>query len=250
MIPFTLSEGTKGADYDVYYVADDGALTKLNASYDTANLCFVVTHFSDYVIVYEGAGICPKDAACPIEKFTDTANDAWWHDGIHYCLDNGLMVGVSATKFDPTGNITRGMIVTILWRLESEPYVNYAMSFKDVPVEQWYTEAVRWAASEKIVSGYDTEHFGPNDPITREQLATILYNYTKSKGQGFTGDWMFLLDFVDRADISEWADEAVHWCSAKGIVNGKAGKVFDPQGTATRAEAAAVIQRLCEALER
>ena len=107
-----------------------------------------------------------------------------------------------------------------------------------------------WAAAEKIVSGYDAEHFGPNDPVTREQLATILYNYAKYKGQGFSGSWMFLLDFVDRTDISSWADEAVHWCSMKGIVTGKDGKVFDPQGKATRAEAAAMVQRFCETLEK
>ena len=100
------------------------------------------------------------------------------------------------------------------------------------------------------MEGYDAEHFGPNDPITREQLAVILYRYAKSKGQGFTGSWMFLLDFTDRADISAWADEAVHWCSMKGIVTGRNGGIFDPQGSATRAEAAVMIQRFCEALEK
>ena len=142
------------------------------------------------------------------------------------------------------------MIVTMLWRLDGEKYPNYAMSFLDVPEAAWYTEAIRWAVSEKIVSGYDAGHFGPDDPITREQLASILYNYAKYKGQGFTGSWMFMLDFADRADISSWADEAVHWCSMKGVVNGKSGNVFDPQGTATRAEAASMIQRFCEALEK
>ena len=253
-IPYEIPEGNNHAGYTVWFVAEDGTLEKQNATYDGTNHRFVVSHFSDYVLTYDetvGAySNCPKDETCPIEKFTDTKNDAWWHDGIHYCLDNRLMVGVSATNFDPTGDITRGMIVTMLWRLEGKPVINYAMSFKDVPAEQWYTEAIRWAAAEKIVNGYDAEHFGPTDPITREQLATILYNYAKYKGQGFTGDWMFLLDFVDRADISSWADEAVHWCSMKGIVNGKDGKVFDPQGTATRAEAASMIQRFCEALEK
>ena len=107
-----------------------------------------------------------------------------------------------------------------------------------------------WAQGKGIVNGYTDGTFGPNNPITREQMAAILYRYAQYKGQGFTGSWMFLLDFVDRADIASWADEAVHWCTMKGIVNGKAGKVFDPKGNATRAEAAAMIQRFCEALEK
>ena len=160
------------------------------------------------------------------------------------------MQGVSADKFDPSGTLSRGMIVTMLWRMEGEPVVNYAMSFKDVPADKWYTEAIRWAQSTGVVDGYSADSFGPNDNVTREQLAAILYNYAKIKGQGFTGDWMFLLDFADRTDISSWANEAVHWCSMKGIVNGKAGKVFDPQGNATRAEAATMVQRYCEAFKK
>ena len=186
----------------------------------------------------------------PISAFTDMDVNAWYADGVAYCLANGLMNGVADTKFDPAGNITRAMIVTMLWRLDGRKYPNYAMSFKDVPADQWYTEAVRWAQAERIVSGYDDERFGPNDLITREQLSTILYHYAQYKGQGFTGSWMFLLDFADRADIGSWADEAVHWCSMKGVVNGKDGKVFDPQGNATRAEAAAMMQRFCAALEK
>ena len=197
-----------------------------------------------------GYATCLGDDTCPSSKFTDVDVTAWYHDGIHFCVENGIMNGVSDTKFDVTGDVTRAQIVTMLWRLDGEKYVNYAMSFEDVADEQWYTEAVRWAASEGIVNGYGDGKFGTNDPVTREQLATILYRYAQSKGQGFTGSWMFLLDFVDRADISEWADEAVHWCSMKGIVNGIGNDLFDPQGNATRAEAASMIQRFCEALEK
>lgn len=201
--------------------------------------------FSNYVVAYD-ENACPQDETCVYAKFTDADTKAWYHDGVHFCVDNGYMQGVSADKFDPSGTLSRGMIVTMLWRMEGEPVVNYAMSFKDVKADQWYTEAIRWAQSNKIVDGYSADSFGPNDPITREQMAAILYNYAKFKGQGFTGDWMFLLDFADRTDISSWADEAVHWCSMKGIANGKDGKVFDPQGNATRAEAATMMQRFCE----
>jgi hypothetical protein len=215
-----------------------------------AAFVFDITHFSNYVVAYD-ENACLQDAACVYAKFIDANTKAWYHDGVHFCVENGYMQGVSDTKFDPSGTLSRGMIVTMLWRMDGQKYPNYYMTFKDVPASEWYTEAVRWAAAEKIVSGYDAEHFGPNDPVTREQLATMLYNYAKYKGQGFTGDWMFLLDFVDRADISSWANEAVHWCSMKGIVNGKTengSKVFDPQGKATRAEAASMVQRFCEAV--
>ena len=253
-IPYEIPANRNPKSYNVWFVAENGKLEKMNTTYDGANHRFVVTHFSDYVLTYdETVGAydnCPKDETCPIEPFPDTKNDYWWHDGIHYCLDNGLMAGMSDTVFAPNGDTTRAQIVAILWRLEGKPYVNYAMSFQDVAAGQWYTEAVRWAAAEKIVSGYDAEHFGPGNSITREQLATILYNYARYKGQGFTGSWMFLFDFADRGDISSWADEAVHWCSMKGVVSGKDGNVFDPQGIATRAEAASMMQRFCEALEK
>ena len=193
---------------------------------------------------------CPKDMSCPMAAFGDLNVSAWYHDGIHYCLDNRLMSGINDVSFDPDGTITRGMIVTMLWRLDGQPYLDYFMRFMDVPSSQWYTEAIRWAAAEKIANGYDAEHFGPNDPVTREQLATILYNYAKHKGQGFTGSWMFLLDFVDRASISSWANEAAHWCSMHGIITGKSGKVFDPHGLATRAQVASMMQRFCAALEK
>ena len=191
-------------------------------------------------------GTCQQDKTCPAAKFTDIDLTAWYHDGVHFCVENGYMQGVSADKFAPSGTLSRAMIVTMLWRMDGQKYPNYYMTFKDVPASEWYTEAIRWAAAEKIVSGYNADSFGPNDPVTREQLATILYNYAKYKGQGFTGSWMFLLDLVDRASISDWADEAVHWCSMKGVVTGKDGKVFDPQGKATRAEAATMLQRFCE----
>ena len=252
VLPYEIKNNRTSEDYSVYYLNDEGNLEKLNARYETRLGAFVfdVSHFSKYLIAYteKTYANCTKDADCPIDKFIDTKNDAWWHDGIHFCLENGLMVGVSDTQFAPAGTITRGMIVTMLWRLDGKKSPNYAMTFKDVPASQWYTEAVRWAAAEKIVSGYNAERFGADDAVTREQLATILCNYAKYKGQDCTVSRVSL-DYVDRADISSWANEAVKWCSLKGIVNGKDGKVFDPQGKATRAEAAAMMQRFCEVTE-
>ncbi|MBQ1976318.1 MAG: S-layer homology domain-containing protein, partial [Clostridia bacterium] len=167
-------------------------------------------------------------------------------DALHYCLENGLMQGMGDGLFNPSGAASRAMIVTILWRIEGCPVVNYAMDFEDVAAEQWYTEAIRWAASEKIVEGYGDGRFGTDDPITREQLAAILYRYEQKNGGGFKGLWMYRMDYVDLADVSDWAYEAICWMNMNGIVEGRPGKILDPKGTASRVEAAAMIQRYCE----
>ncbi len=247
VLPYEIKNNRKAENYSVFYAAENGTLEKLNAVYDTDLKAFVfeISHFSNYVVAYNEKA-CPQDETCVYAKFTDADTTAWYHDGVHFCVENGLMNGVADDKFAPSGTLSRGMIVTMLWRMEDEPVVNYAMTFKDVAAGKWYTEAIRWAQSTGVAGGYSADSFGPDDDVTREQLATILYNYAKLKGQGFTGSWMFLLDFADRTGISSWADEAVHWCSMKGIVNGKDGKVFDPQGKATRAEAAAMVQRFCQ----
>ena len=189
--------------------------------------------------------ICPRNATCPIEPFTDTVNDAWWHDGIHYCVEHKLMQGISNTSFNPTGTTTRAMIVTILWRLEGEPVANYAMSFKDVPSGEWYTEAVRWAQSTGIVAGYSAEAFGPSDPITREQMATILYRYAKYHGIN-VANTNALNGYSDKAQVSSWALDAMKWANGAGLVQGRSVTTLVPGASITRAEAAAMIQRYCE----
>ena len=245
-IPYTLKDGQTARGLVVWYVATDGTRSQVPASYDGKNVVFTVPHFSNYVIAYdaEKAAACPKDDTCPMAAFTDLDPTLWYHDGIHFCLENGMMNGVGNGKFDPTGTTSRAMIVTILYRLEGEPAVTGENPFTDVADGQWYTNAVIWAAENDIVGGYGNGKFGPNDPITREQLATILYRYAQSKGQGFTGAWMFLLDYPDASEISSWADEAMHWCVMNGIINGKDGKLV-PGGDASRAEAATMLMRYC-----
>lgn len=204
---------------------------------------------SAVTITASGHSVCLRDEDCPINAYADTKNDFWWHDGIHYCLENGLMVGFPDGTFQPNGSTTRAQIVTILWRLAGGPVVNYAMSFTDVPDGYWFTEAVRWAQSVGVVEGYDETTFGPNDPITREQMATIFYNYvSKVAGKGFKGNWMFLLPFEDRGDIAERAYEPVCWCNMNSIITGREGNLFAPKSLATRAEVATMIQRFCENL--
>ena len=133
------------------------------------------------------------------------------------------------------------MFATVLYRIAGEPAVTGENPFTDVEADAWYTDAVVWAAGEGIISGYGDGRFGTNDPVTREQMAAILYRYIQTQGQGFTGSWMFLLDFTDADQVSPWADEAMHWMVMKGIISGKGNGILDPKGTATRAEVAQIV---------
>ena len=145
--------------------------------------------------------------------------------------------------FQPDTPTSRAMIVTILWRVEGEPEYHGMMDFTDMETDTWYTAAVRWAASEGIVTGYNETTFGPEDNVTREQLATILYRYAQYKGQGFTGAWMFRLDYSDVSAVSDWADEAMHWMVMNEIIKGMDDGTLSPQGDATRAQVATMLMR-------
>ena len=181
--------------------------------------------------------------------FEDVKESDWFYDDVMFAYTHGLMIGTNTNPmlFSPNMTLSRGMLVTILYRMSGSPEVSGLFNpFDDVAEGTWYTEAVKWAAENGIVNGYGDGLFGPDDEITREQMVTILYRYIQYNGGGFKGMWMFLLDFEDKAEISEWAYEAVCWCVMKGIVIGKPGNVFDPQEYATRAETAAFIVRFIE----
>lgn len=205
-----------------------------------------VTVNTVFTKIADGYKNCPKDDTCPIWPYTDTSAEAWYHDGIHYCIERGLMSGYGGYTFGPNADASRAMIASILWRLEGRPVVNYILPFDDVAEGAWYTEAIRWAASQGIVSGYGNRKFGPGDPITREQLAAMLYRYEQYKGGGFTGTWMFQLDHADADRVSSWAYESICWTTMNGIVRGIGNGLLDPGGKATRAQAAAMIMRYCE----
>ena len=191
---------------------------------------------------------CPKDETCPLNRFGDTDVNAWYHDGIEYCLNNGLMKGISDSEFDPNGTTSRAMIVTILYRLEGEPAFMNDNIFSDVASGSWYEKAVVWASGKGIVLGYDDGTFQPDKAITREELAAILYRYAQMKGEGFVGASMFLMPFEDLSEISDWASESVRWCYMHHIILGRTETTFVPKATATRAEAAAMMQRFCQNL--
>ena len=187
-----------------------------------------------------------KEAEKPVTMpFADVAEGAWYYDSIKYVYSNGMMVGTGDTKFSPNATTTRGMIVTILYRLEGEPVVSGASSFNDVAEGRYYANAVKWAAENEIVSGYGNGQFGPEDPITREQMAAILYRYATFKDFDMTKT-ADLSKFTDSGKISDWSKAALSWANAEGLVNGKGGGILDPLGNATRAEVSAILYCFCE----
>ena len=175
--------------------------------------------------------------------FTDVGADAWYRDDVQYVYDKGLMTGMTADRFAPNEGMTRAMLVTVLWRQAGSPVVNYAMDFSDVAEGAWYAEAVRWAAAEGVVGGYGDGRFGPNDPITREQLATILFRHLVGDGAAELADW--LRPYTDADQISAYAAPAMQWAVGHGVLKGD-GDQLDPQGTATRAQVAAMLHRALE----
>ena len=176
--------------------------------------------------------------------FTDVKESDWFYDAVQYVYDNGLMNGTGDDKFSPNLTITRGMIVTILHRLEGAPEAE-GKAFADVPKGEYYSAAVAWASFAKLVEGYDTGLFAPNDAITREQMATILYRYVQYKGYSATeaGD---LSGFPDGGDVSSFALKAVKWAVGEKLIKGADGGMLMPAGTATRAQAATILMRFCE----
>lgn len=176
--------------------------------------------------------------------FTDVSPNAWYADAIQYVYEKGMMNGTSSTSFSPNETTTRGMIVTMLHRLEDTPSAT-ASGFTDVAADAWYADAVAWAAANGVVNGVSDTSFAPETAITREQLATILYRYAQTKGYGFTGAWAFQLDYADADAVSEYAYEAMCWMTMHGVIEGSSGNL-NPQGQATRAEAAAMLMRFCE----
>lgn len=178
--------------------------------------------------------------------FTDVSEKDWFYEDVAYVYANDLMKGTSETTFSPDVTTTRGMIVTILYRLEGEPTVSDTCPFEDVKSGSYYEKAITWAAANEIVSGYGNGKFGPDDAITREQMAVILYRYTQYKGMDVSvGEDTNILSYNDALDISEYAFSAMQWACGESILNGSDGSLM-PQGNATRAQVAAILHRFCE----
>ena len=187
----------------------------------------------------------PNTGANP---FTDVSEKDWFYGDVMFVYENGLMLGTSKTLFSPYGTATRGMMATILWRMEGSPAPKGKNSFTDVEAGKWYADAITWTAENGIFAGYGKDKFGPDDPITREQLAAIFYRYADYKGYDLTVKGN-LDKFKDADKVTDYAKTAMQWAVGSGLVKGKSGNLLDPQGTATRAEIAAMLHRFIEKYE-
>ena len=177
-------------------------------------------------------------ATCYNKQFKDCADDAWYHEYVDYVCYAGLMNGTGTNKFEPDTSMTRAMAVTVLYRMAGAPEGYAPATFKDVPANEWYSDAIAWAQAEGVVNGTSATTFSPNDKITREQLATILWRNVDEPD----ADTAYLDDFVDGAKVSEYAKIAMAWAVEYGILNGDNGKLL-PTNNATRAQYAAIITR-------
>ena len=206
---------------------------------------------------------CPKDDTCPMSAFTDVDMNAWYHDGVHWALDEGIMVGTGDTTFSPNTATTRAMLVTMLWRMEGESVgagvldgsdtsllegggtrsvTEGVCPFTDVVPGSWYEQAVLWAAETGITAGTSATTFSPNDELTREQLATFLRRYAAYKGLDVSAS-ADLSGYTDAGSISDFALESVRWAVAVGILKGTSGTTLSPKKSATRAEVASMLMR-------
>lgn len=183
--------------------------------------------------------------------FLDVPENEWFAESVAYVKNKGLMNGVSASAFEPKSSITRGMIVTIIYRVDGLPEVKGTLSFSDVK-KAYYRDPIIWASANGIVNGYSNKKFGPDDAITREQFAAILYRYSEKKGLNVStaaqnGN---LSRFKDAGKISEYAKNAMLWANEKGLIKGVSENTLDPQGKATRAQAATIFVRFDQLLEQ
>ena len=230
-------------DPSIAAVDDEGRVTGLSTGTTTLTATLLPSGRTKSVRVKVDTG-CKRDEGCPISRFTDAQPTAWYHDGVHWALETGVMNGVGNGRFAPDSSTTRSMIVTMLHRMEGERASEYTMTFKDVPAGKWYIEAIAWAAENEIVKGYSAEKFGPEDRLTREQLVTILERYARYKGMDVSeGEKSYLIGFTDAGTISDWAVKAFRWAVNAGIIQGVGGNRLSPATDATRAQVATMLMR-------
>lgn len=205
-------------------------------------------------ITFTDSNSCSMGENCPLQLYADLVKSEWYHDGVHYCMEEGLMQGVADDQFAPDGKATRAQIVTILWRLDGSPMVEIAEGFNDVFDGDWYNNAIRWASASGITGGYGDSIFGPNDIITREQMVAMLWRYCGYKGYDVSvGDETNILSYSDAFDIAEYAIPAMQWACGSGVIESiEENNTFylDPQGDVVRSQIAAMIHRFCTVIIR
>lgn len=244
-IPFSIPSGKQAEGFFVIHVADNGTVTKMPTSYENGYLKFSTDHFSKYMISYsedETEDNKPTEPNNPSQSldwetlFSDVSRNAWYYDAVKFVSQNNLMNGVADNTFAPASNLSRAMLAQILYNKEGKPAAGTS-AFTDVTAGQWYADAVSWATANGVVNGLGNNMFGPNNNITREQLAVMLYRYADSPA--VTGS---VTGFSDADRISSFATDAMAWATTNGIMNGKGDGRLDPKGLATRAEVAQMIK--------
>ena len=251
-------------EFQKAHVEYDGQ--KIESTLSDGEITFVVEKSGSYVIVKDenstgtgkpssshgGGGSSSKKEETKVEEvkpewknsFEDVNENDWFYEAVKYANENNLFKGATETKFEPNSPMTRGMMVTVLWRMEKEPVVNYLMMFEDVNQEEYYAEAIRWASSEKIVQGHSTTEFKPDEMLTREEMVTMLYRYAMYKEIDMTTEQdVDLTKFVDHNAISDYSMEAMKWSVGKGIIKGMSEISLAPVTLTARCEVVAVIMR-------
>ena len=225
----------------VFRQEKNGTWTPLKARLEGNYITFETDHFSLYSVVNKDKGMTTYSKL----PFSDVRIADWFYNDVKYVYEKGMMAGTAADVFAPNATTTRAMIVTILYRLEGSPAVTGTSAFVDVPTGQWYTDAVNWAAANQIVKGTSATTFAPNDSITREQMAAILYRYAQYKGYDVTKK-ADLSGYSDNGQVSAYAKDALAWANAAKLINGVTNTTLAPQGNATRAQVSAILHRFCD----
>lgn len=225
----------------VFRQEKNGTWTPLKARLEGNYITFETDHFSLYSVVNKDKGMTTYSKL----PFSDVRIADWFYNDVKYVYEKGMMAGTAADVFAPNATTTRAMIVTILYRLEGSPAVTGTSAFVDVPAGQWYTDAVNWAAANQIVKGTSATTFAPNDSITREQMAAILYRYAQYKGYDVTKK-ADLSGYSDNGQVSAYAKDALAWANAAKLINGVTNTTLAPQGNATRAQVSAILHRFCD----
>lgn len=208
---------------------------------------FATQIYASTFVYAKWAPVQTEPVQAPSNNFTDVKSGDWFYDSVMYVKNGGLMNGTTATTFAPASNLTRAMLVTVLYRLEGSPEAAKA-PFEDVKAGSYYEKAVAWAQANGIVNGYTAKKFGPDDNITREQIATIMHRYASFKKYDVSaGESTNILSYEDSASVSEYAISAVQYAVGSGLMKGKTETTLNPKDNATRAEIAAILNRFIEA---
>lgn len=236
----TVSAAAKNGDEVEISTKDSSGKTFTLVMPDPGQDVTITAHFTPA----EGstAGQLPGTTEAPTVHYVDVDNDKWYADAVSYVTVKGYMSGTGKGAFNPEGQVSRAELAQMLYAMEGHPEVEIVSNFADVPADQWYAQAISWATSNAIVSGYDATTFGPNDPVTRQQMAAILYQYAVQKNYKINdADAKVLDEFNDANLIAPYATKAMSWAVQEGLLSG-ASQWLEPMGAASRAQTAAILK--------